>query len=408
MSGRPHIPSILIHTDALAHGKVKAQLFRPHLVKRLSRRRVDSTRAPYRKETMTSQPRFDSSASASASSPSLLFVDGDAKTWTNETPLTPRNLVASEPCAGGTYTVGIARRRESESIFELDGLDFHVERLCNDAAVAHNFGHSTRVTESLAERREALEEAVRTNLECALASASTSTSEPWRRAREATVTLTVRPTGDGSDLSVAALAQPRAAESSEQRKRRVGVYVNVSTRRRGRCPPARSPAHVKYTAWALERKELELDLARWNERRPDEACDEFVMTALDTSNSSDDAPSFVLLEGLTSNFCARFRNESTGEIELRRAAPGDRVLDGFEARRFAQRERRAGVSVVDIAPTLDDITGRSRPSPWTLDGCFITNALKGTVPVDFIVIAPDEDADDARVVRLRDVPTTPG
>lgn len=132
------------------------------------------------------------------------------------------------------------------------------------------------------------------------------------------------------------------------------------------------------------------------------------MTALDSSNSSDDAPSHVFLEGLTSNFCARFRNESTGEIELRRAAPGDRVLDGFEARRFAQRERRAGVSVVDIAPTLDDITGRPRRSDaWTLDGCFITNALKGTVPVDFIVLALDEDANAARVLRLRDDDPTP-
>ena len=361
---------------------------------------------------MTSRPHCCSStttsASASASSPSLLFVDGDAKTWTNATPLTPRNLVASQPCAGGTYTVGIARRRESASVFELDGLDFHVERLCNDAAVAHNFGHSTRATTTLS-RRSALEEAVRKNLDCALVSASTSTSEAWKRAREATVTLTVRPTGDGAGLSVAALTQPRAAEpSSEERKRRAGVYVNVSTRRRGRCPPARSPAHVKYTAWALERRELELELARWNERRPENACDEFVMTALDSSNSSDDAPSYVFLEGLTSNFCARFRNESTGEIELRRAAPGDRVLDGFEARRFAQRERRAGVSVVDIAPTLDDITGRPRRSnAWTLDGCFITNALKGTVPVDFIVLASDEDANAARVVRLRDDDPTP-
>lgn len=360
---------------------------------------------------MTSRPHCcPSSTSASASaSPSLLFVDGDAKTWTNATPLTPRNLVASEPCAGGTYTVGIARRRESASVFELDGLDFHVERLCNDAAVAHNFGHSTSANAPTLSHRSALEEAVRTNLDCALVSASTSMSEAWKRAREATVTLTVRPTGDGAGLSVAALAQPRAAEpSSEERKRRVGVYVNVSTRRRGRYPPARSPAHVKYTAWALERRELELELARWNERRPDEACDEFVMTALDASNSSDDAPSFVFLEGLTSNFCARFRNESTGEVELRRAAPGDRVLDGFEARRFAQRERRAGVSVVDIAPTLDDITGRPRrPDAWTLDGCFITNALKGTVPVDFIVLALDEDANAARVVGLRDDDPTP-
>lgn len=352
---------------------------------------------------MTSRPHGCPSPSSS-SSPSLLFVDGDAKTWTNATPLTPRNLVASEPCAGGTYTVGIARRRESASVFELDGLDFHVERLCNDAAVAHNFAHSTKANATTLSRHSALEEAVRTNLDCALASASASTSEAWERACEATVTLTVRPTGDGAGLSVAALAQPRAAEpSSEERKRRVGVYVNVSTRRRGRCPPVRSPAHVKYTAWALERRELELEFARWNERRPDEACDEFVMTALDASNSSDDAPSFVFLEGLTSNFCARFRNESTGEIELRRAAPGDRVLDGLEARRFAQRERRAGVSVVDIAPTLDDITGHPRRSDaWTLDGCFITNALKGTVPVDFIVLALDEDANDVRVVRLRD------
>jgi hypothetical protein len=51
----------------------------------------------------------------------------------------------------------------------------------------------------------------------------------------------------------------------------------------------------------------------------------------------------------------------------------------------------------------DDITGHPRrPDAWTLDGCFITNALKGTVPVDFIVLALDEDANDVRVVRLRD------
>ena len=136
---------------------------------------------------MTSRPHGCPSPSSS-SSPSLLFVDGDAKTWTNATPLTPRNLVASEPCAGGTYTVGIARRRESASVFELDGLDLHVERLCNDAAVAHNFAHSTRGNATTLSRRSALEEAVRTNLDCALASASISTSEAWERAREATVT----------------------------------------------------------------------------------------------------------------------------------------------------------------------------------------------------------------------------
>jgi len=210
----------------------------------------------------------------------------------------------------------------------------------------------------------------------------------WRRLGRGTpVAFDGAPWVNAAALEAVALATPYVEFDSSGKT--LGAYVELNSDER----VVRSPVDVKYGDWARERVKFARALERWNEgcaRRGEEhlKCAEYVLTRYNA-----DIDGFEFLEGLTSNFMLVY--EVDGQLVGRCAAPGADALDGVAMRALKKALALKNIPVIEDAPEVFD-------SKRQCVAAYITTALKGVVPLDFIVIhraRRDAQADVDRVVQ---------
>ena len=323
----------------------------------------------------------------------------------------------------GVYTVGKAQRRAARDVgvdavaggggaFALTSAEFHVDRLTSRDArryIAHGRdGSATASTSSAsaptsavshAKGVEDVEEAFRAKVTRAIALAlDHATTNASAECECVVVTVSVHRANASSEAAMdgdifdgvpwicASAVDVKALVTSyaefETSDKTFGAYVDVDSSARVR----RSPVSVKYAEWIHGRAKASAALADWNaqcERCGLEhlKCVEYLLTK---SSTDDEEERLELLEGLTSNFLLIC--DVDGALTGYYAKPGVDVLDGVAARALRDALSRRGIPLIARAPNAAPLHHRTT---WV--AAYLTSAIKGVVPLDFILFR-DGDA----------------
>ena len=299
---------------------------------------------------------------ARAAPPKSAYFENDVEFAVDDAPETPRAMLERRP--EGVYTVGIARRARSERddgddargapdvarAFALEDEDGHYARLASAAA---------RASASAALRRVG--------------------GDPrWMDVQTCVVTILAHRerASETETETVDVLIQPRGTDGggeSNARERGVGVLIDLDAARE---TSPRHPHELKYSAWVRERVPFERRLAEWNAAHPNDACVEYVMTRKVKPEGSNEWE-HECLEGLTTNFATSKMDEKRETLYAAR----DEVLEGL-----AMGLLKSCVDATDAGrgAYVSELLANA------FAATFLTNALKGCVAVDFVIVIDGE------------------
>ena len=365
--------------------------------------------------------RRDSDSDTDALFPFMCDADGACASGAAlEGAVAPVDLLRRYP--HGVYTVGRARRGagggsgsgsgSGSGAFALSSVEFHLERLCSRDArwyIAHgredgSATASTSMPASSASSTRAcvgveddyaldVEAAFRAKVMGAIARAlDHATTRAGAHCDCVVVAVSVHrgATVDGdaldgiswaraSDVAVKTLVTSYSEFDTADET--FGAYVDVDSSVR------RAPVSVKYADWIHGRAKASAALADWN-ARCDEClkCVEYLLTKSHPASPSDDdeGERLELLEGLTSNFL--LITNVNGTLTAYCAKPGLDVLDGVAMRALTAELTRRGIPLIERAPNAFPIEHRST---WV--AAYLTSAIKGIVPLDFILFRGGKD-----------------
>jgi len=365
--------------------------------------------------------RRDSDSDTDALFPFMCDADGACASGAAlEGAVAPADLLRRYP--HGVYTVGRARRGagggsgsgSGSCAFALSSVEFHLDRLCSRDArwyIAHGRedGSATASTSTRASSASStracvgveddyardVEAAFRAKVMGAIARAlDHATTRASAHCDCVVVTVSVHRgatvNGDAldgiswarsSDVDVKTLVTSYSEFDTADET--FGAYVDVDSSVR------RVPVSVKYADWIHGRAKASAALADWN-ARCDEClkCVEYLLTKSHPASPSDDdeGERLELLEGLTSNFL--LITNVNGTLTAHCAKPGLDVLDGVAMRALTAELTRRGIPLIERAPSAFPIEHRST---WV--AAYLTSAIKGIVPLDFILFRGGKDAE---------------
>ena len=381
--------------------------------------------------------RRDSDSDSEAMFPFMCDADGACASGAalGEGAVAPADVLRQYP--HGVYTVGRARRGAGggsgvgwgSGAFALSSAEFHLDRLCSRDArwyIAHGRedGSVTASTSMPASSASSapracvgdedddardVEAAFRAKVMGAIARAlDHATTRTSAHCDCVVVTVSVHRgvavDGDAldgiswaraSDVDVKTLVTSYSEFDTADET--FGAYVDVDSSVR------RAPVSVKYADWIHGRAKASAALADWNARCDERLkCVEYLLTKSHPASPSDDGEGerLELLEGLTSNFL--LITNVNGTLTAHCAKPGLDVLDGVAMRALTAELTRRGIPLIERAPNAFPIEHRST---WV--AAYLTSAIKGIVPLDFILFhGGKDDAGDGCNFRSAPLPAS--